>query len=53
MIYCMNSIHSFISGETFFRGMIKQNKAEYISIVKETMKYIFVAAFTQDADKFE
>ncbi len=49
----MNSIHSFISGENFFSPMVTQNKDEYITIVKETLKGIFIPAFTQDTSRFE
>jgi AcrR family transcriptional regulator len=44
----MNSMHSFISGEKFFRPMVKMKKKDYMALVKETVKYIFIAAFTQD-----
>ncbi len=53
VLIIMNSIHSFISGETFFRSMIKENKDEYIAVVKETLKFMVIAAFTQDESKFE
>lgn len=43
----MNSMHNFISGEELFRPMIKVGKKKYKTLVKETLKYIFVAAFTQ------
>ena len=49
----MNSIHSFISGENLFSPMVTQNKGEYIAIVKETLKRIFIPAFTQDTRWFE
>lgn len=49
----MNSIHSFISGEAYFRTMVRQNKDEYVSVVKETLKHIFIAAFTKDMARSE
>ena len=49
----MNSIHSFISGENLFSPMVTQSKDEYITIVKETLKRIFIPAFTQDTRWFE
>ncbi len=49
----MNSIHSFISGENLFSPMVTQSKDEYITIVKETLKGIFIPAFTQDTSRFE
>ncbi len=32
----MNSIHNFVSGENFFRSMLKMPREEYIPMVKET-----------------
>jgi AcrR family transcriptional regulator len=49
----MNSIHSFISGEAFFRTIIRQNRDEYIAMVKKTLKDIFIPAFIYDKNKFE
>jgi AcrR family transcriptional regulator len=43
----MNSIHNFISGESFFRPMIKVDRERYIALVKETLKFIHIPAFTQ------
>jgi len=41
----MNAIHNFISGENFFRPMLKLKRREYISMVKETLKSILIPAF--------
>jgi AcrR family transcriptional regulator len=41
----MNAIHNFISGENFFRPMLKLEKDQYIDKVKETLKYILIPAF--------
>ena len=42
----MNSIHNFISGEHFFRNMVELEKDNYIAEVKNTLKFIFIPAFT-------
>jgi len=42
----MNSIHNFISGENFFRPMVKADRGRYIVLVKETLKFILIPAFT-------
>ena len=42
----MNSIHNFISGENFFREMLNLKRAEYIRLVKETLEFILIPAFT-------
>jgi hypothetical protein len=42
----MNSIHNFISGERFFQNMLNLTQDEYISMVKETLKFILIPAFT-------
>jgi AcrR family transcriptional regulator len=49
----MNSIQSFISGEEYFSSMIKKGKDEYYAVVKETLKDLFVAAFTKGKNRFE
>jgi len=41
----MNSIHNFISGEGFFRSMLTMEREEYVSRVKETLKFILIPAF--------
>jgi AcrR family transcriptional regulator len=47
----MNSIHNFISGENFFRPMVKLERERYIALVKETLKFINITAFTQNEAK--
>ena len=42
----MNSIHNFVSGEDYFRSMLKMDRKEYISTVKETLKFVLLPAFT-------
>jgi hypothetical protein len=41
----MNAIHNFISGEEFFRSMLKLDKENYMSRVKETLRFILIPAF--------
>jgi AcrR family transcriptional regulator len=43
----MNAIHNFISGENFFGPMLKLKRKEYIAMVKETLKFILIPAFTR------
>ena len=47
----MNSIHAFISGENFFCPMVKVDRERYIALVKETLKFIHIPAFTQNEAK--
>ncbi len=42
----MNAIHNFISGENFFRPMLKIDREEYMALTKETLKFILIPAFT-------
>lgn len=42
-----NSVINFASGENFFRPMLDVDHAEYIAVVKETLKFILIPAFTQ------
>ena len=41
-----NSVLNFISGENFFRPMLKTSRENYVNVVKETLKFILVPAFT-------
>lgn len=41
----MNAIHNFISGENFFRPMLRLKRDQYIANVKETLKFILIPAF--------
>lgn len=41
-----NTVLNFISGENFFRPMLDTGRSEYIRVVKETLKFILVPAFT-------
>jgi AcrR family transcriptional regulator len=42
----MNAIHNFVSGENFFRPMMKMERREYIKEAKETLKFFNLTAFT-------
>jgi TetR/AcrR family transcriptional regulator, regulator of cefoperazone and chloramphenicol sensitivity len=41
----MNAIHNFVSGENFFRPMVKVERERYIALVRETLKFILIPAF--------
>jgi AcrR family transcriptional regulator len=41
-----NTVLNFISGENFFRPLLDTGRDEYIQVVKETLKFILVPAFT-------
>ena len=43
-----NTVLNFISAENFFRPMLNTNHADYVQVVKETLKFILVPAFTAD-----
>lgn len=43
----MNAIHGFVSGEDFFRSLLSEERNEYIGMVKETLKFILIPAFTE------
>ncbi len=42
----MNFIHNFVSGEEYFKSMLKVDRDEYIASVKETVKFVLLPAFT-------
>ena len=42
-----NSVINFASGENFFRPMLNLDPAAYQAVVKETLKFILIPAFTQ------
>ncbi len=42
----MNAIHNFVSGENFFRPMLKLDRESYIKEAKETLKFFNLSAFT-------
>jgi AcrR family transcriptional regulator len=41
-----NAMYSFASGETVFKGILKVDHDEYITIAKKTLKFILIPAFT-------
>jgi len=41
-----NTVLNFISGEDFFRPMLNTGHEKYMKVVKETLKFILVPAFT-------
>jgi hypothetical protein len=43
-----NTVLNFISAENFFRPMLETNHADYVQVVKETLKFILVSAFTAE-----
>jgi len=45
-----NTVLNFISGENFFRPMLDTDHENYINVVKETLKFILVPAFTTKND---
>jgi len=42
-----NSVLNFISGENFFRPMLEVEREQYLAVVKETLKFILVPAFSK------
>jgi len=44
-----NAVLNFISGESFFRPILEVDKPEYLAIVKETLKFLLIPAFTEVA----
>ena len=47
VLVVMNAIHSFISGEDFFRSMTRLERDVYIETVKSTLKFVLIPAFVQ------
>lgn len=43
-----NTVLNFISGENFFRPLLDTSHDDYMNVVKETLKFILVPAFTSD-----
>jgi AcrR family transcriptional regulator len=41
-----NTVLNFISGENFFRPLLETDHQNYMQVVKETLKFILVPAFT-------
>ena len=47
----MNGIHNFVSGENFFRPMVKLDRENYIKMVKETLQFVLIPGFTSREGK--
>lgn len=43
-----NAIYSFTSGEDIFRPILNVDRREYYDVVKDTLKFILIPAFTRD-----
>lgn len=46
VLYIMNAIHNFVSGENFFRPMLGMERRQYIQHAKDTLLFFNLAAFT-------
>lgn len=44
-----NAVINFAAGEGVFRPLLKIERPEYAAVVKETLKFILIPAFTRDA----
>ncbi len=44
-----NSVLNFISGESFFRPILGVDESAYLDVVKETLKFLLIPAFTGSA----
>lgn len=47
VIFMMNALHNFVSGEIFFRSILKIEREEYRRLAKETLKFYNVAPYKQ------
>ncbi len=45
VLFIMNGIHNFVSGENFFRPMMGVDRKRYVKEAKETLKFFNLAAF--------
>jgi len=43
-----NSVINFAAGESFFRPILKLDPKNYVQVVKETLKFILIPAFTRE-----
>ncbi|MFZ5572779.1 MAG: TetR/AcrR family transcriptional regulator [Thermodesulfobacteriota bacterium] len=43
----MNTMHNFVSGQSFFMPMLNLERDAYIRMVKETLKFSYVAAYAR------
>ncbi|MDY0000800.1 MAG: helix-turn-helix domain-containing protein [Polyangia bacterium] len=42
----MNAIYNFVSGREFFQPMVEVEPGAYVELVKSTLKFLFIPAFT-------
>lgn len=47
VLFIMNGIHNFVSGENFFRPMLEAEREQYLEQAKETLKFFNISAFVQ------
>ncbi|MBU1171538.1 MAG: TetR/AcrR family transcriptional regulator [Proteobacteria bacterium] len=45
VIFMMNALHNFVSGETFFRSMLKIDRDEYRKLAKQTLNFYNIAPY--------
>ncbi len=45
VIFMMNALHNFVSGEIFFRSIMKIDREEYRRLAKETLKFYNIAPY--------
>jgi AcrR family transcriptional regulator len=45
-----NTVLNFISGETLFRPMLDTSHEDYVKVIKETLKFILIPAFTTEKE---
>lgn len=50
VISMMNSFHNFVSGESFFRDMLKVDHDAYVQKTKETLKFFTISPFAGEED---
>jgi AcrR family transcriptional regulator len=46
-----NTVLNFISGENFFRPLLNISHDQYVNVVKETLQFILIPAFTADKEE--
>lgn len=46
-----NSVINFSAGKEFFKSLLKLDSEEYASVVKESLKFILIPAFTQKQEE--
>ena len=46
-----NSVINFSAGKDFFKSLLKLDSEEYASVVKESLKFILIPAFTQKQEE--